>query len=897
MSRAPKIILLDANALIHRAFHALPPLISPKGELVNAVYGFASALLRAIKDERPDYIVACYDAGRTTFRHQIYQGYKAKRRETDEALALQIPRTKDLVAALGIPLYAQKGVEADDLIGSLAKIAAKKSLQTVIVTGDNDALQLVNDSTTVYSLSRGVSETVIYNRQAVEEKIGVSPDQIIEYKALAGDASDNIPGVPGIGPKTAAELLSNYRTIANLYRHLAKLPERLKRLLGENRELMETSRALATIRTDLKIELNLREAATANFDLSKASGFFQELGFKSLLSRLPESRPSQTTLFAPRTRGKNDREFTPQLRFKLIGSLGEWADLQPTLRGQAELVLDTETVDLNGELIGISFAWGANQAAYLPLSPGDKRGLPLSRIRPTLEKILSDKRIRKIGHNLKYDLATLRRSGFKVEGIWFDTMIASGLINSQLFTHRLDDLAWSEMRFRKISIAELIGSQKNQPMNEVPLKKLAAYACEDALITWRLYRRFAPDLEKMLLKRIFYEIEMPLLTVLEKMEGRGIMIDPRSLGKLNRTLKVRLKQLERQAWRQAGGEFNLSSPAQLKKVLFERLKLSSAGIRRVKTGLSTNAENLQKLKTAHPLIPLILEYRELSKLVNTYIDALPKLSDKRHRLHTSFQQLGAATGRLSSTNPNLQNIPIRTPLGTQVRRAFVATPGYQLLGADYSQAELRVLAHLSEDSYLMEAFNRGDDFHASVGQRLGVDRRSAKAINFGVVYGQGPVALAEDLGIELAAAKEFINRYFAKFPGVVKYIEAMKDKARRDGYVETIFGRRRYLPDISSPNSMLRSAAERMAVNMPAQGSVADMMKLSMIELDRQLPSGGEILLQIHDELLLEVKGELINSVAGLVEKVMSQVTKLKVPLVVEVKTGPNWAELRKREQ
>jgi len=887
-SHSGKLMLIDANALIHRAYHALPPLTSPKGELVNAVFGFASALLKSVKDERPHYIVVCYDAGRHTFRNDIYDGYKAKRQETDEALYLQIPRTKQLVEALNIPLYAQQGVEADDLIGALAAKAEKQGLRSVIVTGDKDALQLVNASTSVYSLHKGVSETLIYTPQVVKEKMGVLPNQIVDYKALAGDSSDNIPGVPGIGPKTAVELLGKYKDIEGIYKHLAKLSERQQKLLKENKDSMAMSRILAKIKTDLKIELDLKEADIGNFDFAKAVGLFHELGFKSLMNRLPTStNASQSSLFG-QAEAKKDKEPLPH---QLVRTLDQWQALAAVLTNQQVLVIDTETIDLGTDLIGVAFGW-EDKGAYLPISPNYPTGLPLEKIKKSLGQILANPEIKKVGHNLKYDLKALNAHGLAVEGAYFDTMIASALVNSQLYAQKLDDLAQSELGYTMTPISDLIGKGKGRPMNEVPLEELAAYSAEDAIITWRLFEKLRTEVETPGLKRVFYEIEMPLLPILVKMEEVGIEIDRKHLAKLGKRLTERLHKIEDEAKKMAGQDFNLSSPAQLKQILFGKLQISAVGVKQVKTGLSTDAETLTKLKGSHPIIDLILEHRELSKLLNTYINALPKLADKNDRVHTTFQQIGAITGRMSSTNPNLQNIPVRNDLANEVRRCFVASQGKVLVGADYSQVELRIVAHLSDDPTMIEAFQSKDDVHAAVSQLLGVDRRAAKAINFGIIYGLGPNALANDLGIPISEAKQFIDRYLERFPGIMKFIEMNREQAREKGYTETLFGRKRYFPDIHSPNMALRAAAERMAVNMPSQGTVADIVKLAMIEVDRRLPKQAQLLIQIHDELLLEVDKGFEQKIAKQLKEIMSGVVELKVPLEVEAKIGPNWADL-----
>ncbi len=895
MSRMPKILLLDSNAMIHRSFHALPPLTTPKGEQVNAVYGFANALLKAIKDESPDYVVACFDVNRHTFRNDIYKEYKAHRQETDEALSLQIPRVKEIVECLNIPLYAQKDVEADDLIGSLSRIAAKKGIQSVIVTGDNDALQLVNDSTTVYSLHRGVTDTLTYHRDAVKEKIGVYPNQIIDYKALAGDASDNIPGAPGVGPKTAVELLNKYETLEGIYEHLDELKDRTKNILTDNKELVFISKRLATIRLDLDIDLDLEAADVSHFDFSKVVSLFQELGFKSLLTKLPQPKNAkQGELFETPSQKILEEKILPKLPFEAVKTIERWEELKKILMEQEILVVDTETVDLGGELIGIAFSWGPNDGAYLPLSPAFDGGVPLEKVKASVQEVLGNPEIKKVGHNLKYDLWALRSAGFDVQNIWFDTMIASQMINSQLFSHGIDDLSFTLLGFKKIPTLQLLkGDKKNGKMTTVELEELAAYACEDVIITYRLFERFRPDLEEINLKKVFYEIEMPLLPVLQRMEEVGIKLDTEYLKDLGVKLRKTLEESEKNIWKAAGREFNVASPAQLQKVLFEDLKLPALGIKKIKSGYSTDADSLDKLKDKSPVVAMILEYRELAKLLNTYIDTLPLQVDKNNRLHTSFIQMGAATGRLASTNPNLQNIPIKTELGNQVRRAFIADKGKLLLGADYSQAELRVLAHLSEDPDLIEAFKVKADFHAAVAERLKVSRREAKAINFGIIYGLGANGLARDINSTPAEAKAFIDRYFETFPGVAKFIEKMKRQARDQGYVSTLFGRRRYLPDIHAPNMMLRSSAERMAVNMPNQGTVADLMKLSMVEVAKKLPEGAEMLLQIHDELLFEVDEDKVEELTKIVKDVMENIVELKVPLIADVHSGPNWTDLK----
>lgn len=892
--KAPKILLLDSNALIHRSFHALPPLTTPNGELVNAVYGFAAALLKAIQDEKPDYVVACFDIGRKTFRNEIYDQYKANRKETDSSLSDQIPRVREIVEVLNIPIFTQKGLEADDLIGSLTKIAAKEGVESVIVTGDNDALQLVNDSTSVYSLRRGVTDTLTYKRSMVKEKLGIFPEQVVDYKALAGDASDNIPGAPGVGPKTATDLLVKYGDLDSIYQHLDELKERTGQILGDNKEQVYMSKRLAAIRTDLKIDLNLKEADVSNFDFSKVIGLFRELGFKSLLSKLPaQARTEQSSLFEAGQ--ESEPKVTATLPWEAVTKMERWEEIAVALSSANHLAIDTETDGINGQPIGISFAWGEDSAAYLPLAPAYPTGLSLEDLRPSLQKILGGES-KKIGHNIKYDLHSLSRVGIETSNIWFDTMIASQLVNPQLYAHSLDDLALSELGIKKISITSLIGPKSDGSMIDAPLEQLAAYACEDALVTWRLCQKMRPSLEEAALKRVFYQIEMPLLPVLFEMERHGVMLDRAYLAKLKEDFQLHLSKIDKQAKALLGEDINIASPSQLQEALFNKLGLPVVGIKKIKSGYSTDADSLGKLKGKHPSIALILEHREVAKLLNTYIETLPALLDDNDRVHTSFGQIGAATGRMSSNNPNLQNIPIRTELGNKVRRTFIAEKGCVFLGADYSQAELRVLAHLSDDPALIQAFSDKNDFHSEVSQKLGVDRRTAKAINFGIIYGLGSLALANDLGVSVAEAKAFIDRYFATFPGVTSFIDRMKDEARNIGYVETAFGRRRYLPDIHSPNPGLRAAAERMAVNMPAQGTVADLMKMSMVALQGKLPPKANLLLQIHDELLLEVPEKIVAEVAEIVRETMASAANFKVAMTVGTKVGHNWADLKTLE-
>lgn len=654
------------------------------------------------------------------------------------------------------------------------------------------------------------------------------------------------------------------------------------------------SQRLAAIRKDLEIDLDLKAADVTNFDFTKVVTLFHELDFKSLLTKLPQAAPvSQSELFSSTNTTKKEAvRVEPTLPWEAVTTLEHWGKLVAELEKQPLLVIDTETVDVDGELIGISFAWGDDQAAYLPVGPVYQDGLPLEQVRPSLAQLLGNS-AKKVGHNIKYDLLALARAGLAVKNIFADTMLASQLVNTQLYSHGLDALAFSELGIRKIPTTQLLGGKKTGVMTDASVEDLAAYACEDVIVTWRLWQKLMPSIEEIDLKRVFYEIEMPLTPILAEMELKGIKLDSEYLKELGSYLKKEIGRIEADIKKLAGQDFNVASPSQLQDILFGKLKLPVVGIKKTQSGYSTDADSLAKLKDAHPMIAKIVEFREMSKLLNTYVETLPTLADKNGRVHTSFGQIGAATGRMNSNNPNLQNIPIRTELGNKVRRAFVADQGKVFIGADYSQAELRVLAHLSEDPGLIRAFHGEADFHAAVANQLGVDRRAAKAINFGIIYGLGAGALANDLGISTSEARAFIDKYFATFPGVAKFIEVKKNLAREQGYVSTLFGRRRYLPDIHSPNMMMRSGAERMAVNMPCQGTVADLMKLAMVRVMDGLPEGATMLLQIHDELLFEVEKDAVEATEKHISTVMTSIAELKVPLVVDVNHGSNWADLK----
>lgn len=932
MSPLKKLILVDGNALVHRAFHALPPLTTKKGEMVNAVYGFTTLLLKAIADLKPDYVAVAFDLAGPTFRHEAYKEYKATRVKAPDELYAQFDRVKEVVATLNIPIFAVKGFEADDVIGTLSHQAVERGIETIIVTGDMDTLQLVNHLVKVYTMRRGFTDTVTYDSEAVKEKYGLTPAQFVDFKALKGDPSDNIPGIAGIGEKTAASVIQGFGSLDALYQWLDKHPDpsaasqspvklspRYLELLRQGKEAAYASQHLSRIVLDVPISFDPAAAILKDYDRQQAIALFQELEFRSLVSRLPDvakerAAKGQGALFGL-TEAANSSEPAKEQSDKESG--------QPSLESQARqikhhyatidqpellaklvkklaladrIAVDTETDQLNGPIIGLSFSAKAGEADYVPLSSKKaERRATLDALAP----ILKDPKIGKIGHNIKYDYLALRREGITLAGLTFDTMIASYLLNPANRQHNLDAVAFSVLGIEKIPLAELIGVKKLESLAAVPVEKVAQYACEDADVAWRLAAEFEPQLAKERLDKVFSEIEMPLIPILATMEEAGIKIDCDQLALLAKRLSERVSQLTEDIYRQAGQEFNINSPAQLSVILFERLKLTHPDLKKTKTGLSTAASELDKLKGMHPIVDLLFEYRELTKLLSTYITVLPTLVDKKSRLHTSYSQTVASTGRLASNDPNLQNIPIRTEVGREIRQAFVAEKGMSLVSVDYSQIELRVVAHLSDDPALVKAFRSGRDIHQEVATTLGVDRRVGKTLNFAVLYGQGPYATAQMLGISVAEAKKYIDSYFDTYAGVRRLLDSILKQARESGYVETIFGRRRYTPEIKSGNFNIRAAAERTAMNMPLQGTAADLIKLAMIAIDKAaLPAahGGRMLLQVHDELLFEAPADKAAKLAKAVKRLMEEVHPLAVPLVAEAKVGPNWGALEPLE-
>lgn len=909
--RQKRLVIIDGNALIHRAFHALPNLTSPKGEPVNAVYGFALVFLKVLKELRPEYVVAAFDPPGKTFRHKAYAAYKATRVKAPQELYDQIPRVKEFVAAFNVPTLEQAGFEADDVIGTVT--AKAKGVERVIVTGDMDTLQLIDDQTSVYTLKKGMGETTVYDAAAVEGRYGLKPTQMIDYKALRGDPSDNVPGVPGVGEKTATDLLKEFGSLVELYRNLKNntakaeaLPAGLRKKLLDHEREAEQSRELVTIVRDVPLTFSLSDAARTRYDRAKVVAFLRDLGFQSLLSKLPgdEDAGSAAAVAAPAPQ-RSGQDYT------LVQTNADWRALVEKLAGVTRLSVDTETTGLDplqAELLGVSLSWNEGVAYFVSFDGPLKPAL--------LKPVLEDPGVEKIGHNMKFDAQILERAGIQLQPLGFDTMIASYLLNAGTRQHNLDACVFAEFGYEMMPIEALIGKpgkagsgsagkEKNQlAMRDVPVEKLSWYSCEDADFTFRLAEAYRPKLTAEHVEKLFREVEMPLVEVLAAMELAGILVDVDHLESLGKTLGRKLSALEEKITEYAGGPFNINSPAQLKTVLFEKLTLDTAGIGRTKTGLSTSAEELEKLRNAHPVIPLIIEFREFAKLKSTYLESLAALvSPVDHRLHTSFNQTVAATGRLSSSEPNLQNIPIRTEWGRKIRQAFVAPPHRKLISADYSQFELRIVASLANDEKMIETFRRGEDIHTRTAAEIhGIpleavtaeQRRDAKTVNFGILYGLGPGGLAQGTGMTRDEARAFIEKYFATFPGLANYLEDTKALAHKLGYVETLFGRKRKLPDINSKQPMLRAAAERMAVNMPVQGTQADVIKIAMVQLHHGLPTMSpetKMILQVHDELVFEVPTDDVTKVSTYVKETMENVHTFKVPVVVEVHDGDNWDE------
>ncbi|MGQ9832411.1 MAG: DNA polymerase I [Candidatus Villigracilaceae bacterium] len=918
----PTLYLIDGHALAYRMYFALTSGGSMQrwqtssGEPTAGSYGFARELMRTIEQEKPEYLAVAFDTGKT-FRNQIYPEYKATRAKMPGDLRPQIERIRQIVDAFNIPRLELEGYEADDVLGTIAHQAGAQGLGVKIITGDRDLLQLVNERTVVYLA--GDDRTYI-TAEDVRAKLGVFPEQIVDYKALVGDKSDNIPGVPGVGEKTAETLLAKYNNLDNIYAHLDEIEPRWRTKLEQHRHLAYLSRDLAAIRTDLPLKFEPSRARTEEFDPAKVEAIFRELEFRSLLDRLHKlTREAAPALGSDGTRQLSLFSETPStvqvivpaagIEVQVVDTPAALEKLAAELQSAAQIAFDTETTstdEMTADLVGISLAITEGRGYYIPVGHQNGPNLPLQQVLSALRRPLTDKSIPKIGHNLKYDYLVLLRHGLQVTPLSFDSMLAEWLIDPASRDLGLKNLALSRLGVEMTHIEDLIGKGKKQrSMAEVPVEAAAAYAAADAEICLRLKPKLERGLERVGARHLLDEIEMPLVPVLAEMERAGILLDLPFLAQMSSELQTRLTEIEKEVYQAVGKVFNLNSTQQLSDILFNRLGLQPPDRGRKTTSghFSTSADVLEELRGQHPVVDWVLEYRELAKLKSTYVDALPaQINPLTGRVHTSFNQTGSVTGRLASSNPNLQNIPIRTEAGRRVRQGFIAPPGNVLLSVDYSQIELRIVAHMAQDAAMLEAFRQGRDIHATTAAAIfGIplasvtkeQRRRAKAVNFGLIYGMSAFGLTRSTDLTLAEAEDFVKAYFKEFPGVKRYLDETRQRAARQGYVETLLGRRRYFPSLKSQlNPSLRNREEREAINAPIQGTAADIMKLAMLRIPDALRQAGlhaQMLLQVHDEVVLECPQVELMQTAALVQKTMESAYALSIPLSTEAHWGLNW--------
>jgi DNA polymerase I len=897
VSETPPLVLVDGSSYLYRAFHALPRLTNSKGEPTGAVYGVANMLRKLLKDYAPEHVVVVFDAKGRTFRDDLYAEYKANRPPMPDELAAQVEPLHELVKAMGLPMLAVPGVEADDVIATLARQGREHGLDVVISTGDKDLAQLVEPGVTLVNT---MTDTTM-DREGVREKFGVPPERVVDYLALIGDTVDNVPGVEKVGPKTAARWIEAYGSLEGVMAHADEIKGKVGENLRAAVDHLPLSRELVTVRRDLELDVTPEGLRLGEPDRETLRQLLTRLEFRAWLREL-ESGVGDTDEDAAGSPQAADAYHTI-----LDGKVLEtWIR---RLEAAEVFAFDTETTSLDymqARVVGVSFAVTPGEAAYLPLAhdyPDAPQQLPRDETLERLRPLLEDPRRPKVGHHLKYDRNVLLNHGIELDGIAHDTMLESYVLNSTASRHDMDTLAEKHLDHRTTHYEDVAGRGAKQiPFSQVRIEDATPYAAEDADITLRLHRHFWPQLEAAEGQcRVYREIEMPLIPVLSRMERTGVRVDADRLFTQSHELAERMGQIEREAHEVAGGAFNLGSPKQIQEILFERQKLPV--LRKTPKGQPSTAEDvLEQLALDYPLPRLILEHRSLSKLKSTYTDKLPERIDPdTGRVHTSYHQAVASTGRLSSSDPNLQNIPIRTEEGRRIRQAFVAPPGRLLLAADYSQIELRIMAHLSGDEGLLKAFAEGKDIHrATAAEVFGVpldqvsseQRRAAKAINFGLIYGMSAFGLARQLGIDRGDAQDYVDRYFTRYPGVKDYMESTRERAREQGFVETLFGRRLYLPDIRASNSQVRGQAERVAINAPMQGTAADIIKRAMIQVDawiRESRIPAAMILQVHDELVLEVDEAAVDRVRTELCERMSNAAELKVPLVVEAGAGENW--------
>lgn len=922
----PALYLIDGHALAYRMYFALTGGGSAsrwqtsRGEPTAGVYGFARELLRIYEQEKPDHLAVAFDTGRT-FRSELFAEYKATRAKMPDDLRPQMERIRALVDAFNIPRLEVEGYEADDVLGSTARWACEQGLGVKIITGDRDLLQLVNERVAVYVAG---DDRTYLTPEDVVARLGVRPEQVVDYKALAGDPSDNIPGVRGIGEKTAIALLEKYGSLDNIYAHLDEIEPRWQAKLEAGREAAYLSRSLATIRTDLPLQVDLEQARPQAFELERVESLFQELEFRSLIAKLrqlaaPATPAQQLSLFG---QGQAQDISHPPLQIssrpdvtvQVVDTPEKLASLEAALQQAKAIALDTETTSTEpmlADLVGIALAVRPGEGFYIPLGHRQGRQLPIETVLAALRAPLTEARIPKIGHHLKYDYILLARHGLHVSPLTFDTMIAEWVLNPDSHNLGLKNLAAARLGIAMTHIQDLIGTGRSQrSMAEVAIDEAASYAAADAEVTLRLQPLLAEELQRFpRLAALFAEVEMPLVPVLAEMEMTGVALDLPFFASFSRELAGRMNAIEQEVYAIVGKTFNLNSPQQLADVLFNDLRLipPDRGRKTASGHYSTAAGVLEAMHGQHPVVDLILDYRELSKLKSTYVDALPaQIHPQTGRVHTSFSQTAVVTGRLSSSNPNLQNIPTRSELGRRVRRGFIAAPGNVLLSLDYSQIELRVVACMAGDEAMLNAFRAGQDIHAATAAAIyGIpleavtreQRRHAKAINFGLIYGMSAYGLTRSTDLTLAESEEFVRAYFRQFPAVRQYLDGLRRQAREQGYVETLLGRRRYFPGLKNPlNQTARQREEREAINAPIQGTAADIMKIAMIRIPPALREAGlhaHMLLQVHDELVLECPRQELTETARLVSQIMEQAYPLPIPLTTEARWGPNWDELQ----
>ncbi|MDR2122149.1 MAG: DNA polymerase I [Flavobacteriaceae bacterium] len=931
-----KLFLLDAYALIFRAYYAFikNPRVNSKGLNTSAIFGFINTLFDLMKKEKPTHLAVVFDVGGETFRHREYKEYKANRDETPEAIRIAVPYIHQILKALKIPCMGKEGYEADDVIGTLAKKAEKEGYTTYMMTSDKDYAQLVSENIFVFKPASRGNDIEIWNIEKVKEKFEIEdPLQVIDLLGMMGDSVDNIPGIPGVGEKTAKQFIKEYGSIENLFAHSSELKGKIKEKVEENKELGLLSKRLATIETNVPIEFNYDDFTVDKPNVEEIVKIFDELEFRNMILNFQNTYNSisenevavevasgknttfrQTSLFdsvETEVRSVEDSHWNTientEHFYQLIETKIAVKLLVEKLLEQKVVCFDTETTSTDSmvaELVGISFSYKKGKGYYIPFNPNEKE--KTSEFIELLRPFFEDETVLKVGQNLKYDCKVLRKYQVEVRGTLFDTMIAHYLINPD-GRHGMDILAETELNYKPVSIESLIGKKgKNQKLfSTVPLEEQKEYAVEDSDITLQLKDKLEPQLAKDNLKKLFDEIEMPLMRVLIDMEWEGISLDTKVLKEMSKELDEDLLRLEKEIYSLAGEEFNINSPKQLGDIIFDKLKLENKP-KKTKTGqYATGEDVLLKLAHKHKIIDLLLEYRQLQKLKSTYVDALPdEINPNTGRIHTTFAQTVAATGRLASNNPNLQNIPIRTPRGQEVRKAFIAKDSnYKIISADYSQIELRVIAAMSKDPAMIASFNNGEDFHRATAAKVfnipmeqvtREQRSQAKTVNFGIIYGVSAFGLSEQTGLSRSESKNLIDAYYEAYPILKKYIAEQVEIARKNGYVETLLGRRRYLPDIHSANAVVRSHAERNAVNAPIQGTAADIIKIAMIQIHERLKDKKyqtRLLLQVHDELVFDSPDEEIEEVSNLIKDTMENAVKIKVPLVVDVGVGQNWLE------